>query len=286
MSDKKRKLHFKMKETELAIVLLDIIGSTRIVERIGAKHAAVLFQAHDRLARNLCYRFNGREIDRSDGFLLSFESIVDAVNFALHYQKQIPIKTKLNTRIGVHWGRIIEVHQDDLWVGVGAKRVELEGLSKNIAARTMSLCAEGQVLLTEQAYRQCRGRMNSYTPKLTRYVCVGVYKFKGVSSPQRVYAVGTSLKSLQPPKGNDKVKKLAGPNKVKGYFRQMQTQELIDYFIWSLGFLSIFIYIIAFYLLVSKPLMRDLLGLYWWEWVDDVNRYIHNIIEPLINRNR
>ena len=286
MSDKKRQLHFKMKETELAIVLLDIIGSTKIVERIGAKHAAILFQVHDRLARNLYYRFNGREIDRSDGFLLSFESIVDAVNFALHYQHQIPMKTKLSTRIGVHWGKIIEVHQDDLWVGVGAKRVELEGLSKNIAARTMSLCAAGQVLLTEQAYKKCRGRMNSYTPKLTRYVCVGVYRFKGVSSPQRVYAVGTSLKSLQPPKSNDKVKKLAGPKKVKGYLRQMQTQELMDYFIWRLGMLSILVCIVSFYLLVSKPLMRDLLGLQWWEWVDVVNLHILNLIDSLMNRNR
>ena len=286
MSDKKRKLHFKMKETELAIVLLDIIGSTRIVERIGAKHAAVLFQAHDRLARSLCYRFNGREIDRSDGFLLSFDFIVDAVNFALHYQQKIPQKTKINTRIGVHWGKIIEVHQDDLWVGVGAKSVELEGISKNIAARTMSLCAAGQVLITEQAYKKCRGRTNVYTPKLTRYVCVGVYAFKGVSSPQRVYAVGTSLKSLQPPKGNDKVKKVAGPNKVKGYLRQMQTRELIDYFVWRLGVLSIFICAVSFYLLVSKPLMRDLLGLHWWKWVDDVNAFILNVIEYLTHKNR
>ena len=32
------------------------------------------------------YRFNGREIDRSDGFLMSFDSTIDAVNFSLEWQ--------------------------------------------------------------------------------------------------------------------------------------------------------------------------------------------------------
>ena len=63
-----------LKERNLAIVLLDIIGSTAFVQKVGAKKAAVWLQYHDRLARSLIYKYNGREIDRSDGFLLSFET--------------------------------------------------------------------------------------------------------------------------------------------------------------------------------------------------------------------
>ena len=69
-----------MKERYLALVLLDIIGSTAFVQRNGAQVAAQWFQVHDRLTRSLVYRYEGREIDRSDGFLLSFNKTIDAVN--------------------------------------------------------------------------------------------------------------------------------------------------------------------------------------------------------------
>ena len=65
-----------LKERQLAIVLLDLIGSTAFVERVGAKDAAIWLQYHDRLARSLLYKFDGREIDRSDGFMLSDFCIV------------------------------------------------------------------------------------------------------------------------------------------------------------------------------------------------------------------
>ena len=76
------------------------------------------------------YRFDGREIDRSDGFLVSFERSIDAVNFALTYQATIPQRTKLNTRIGIHLGVVAEVIQDELDTLGGAKPIELEGSSK------------------------------------------------------------------------------------------------------------------------------------------------------------
>ena len=129
----------ELKETKLAIVLLDLIGSTQFVQKVGAMKAAKWLQYHDRLARSLIYKFNGREIDRSDGFLLSFERTIDAVNFGLIYQQTIPPRTKIGCRIGIHWGSIIEVKQAEIYTLGGAKSVELEGISKNIAARTMSL---------------------------------------------------------------------------------------------------------------------------------------------------
>ena len=216
-----------LQERQLCIVLLDLIGSTSFVQRVGAKDAAIWLQYHDRLARSLLYKFDGREIDRSDGFMLSFERPIDAVNFALHYQATIPIKTRLNTRIGIHWGSVIEVQQDDTWTAVGAKRVELEGISKNIAARTMSLCGAGQVLLTEQAINAVRNKTNYHTPKGTRFVCVGLYRFKGVGASQSIYAVGSTIESLQPPKGNDKVKRLGGPKRVRSRARDRKIMEWV-----------------------------------------------------------
>lgn len=251
-----------MKERSLAIVLLDLIGSTAFVQKVGAVKAAKWFQHHDRLARSLVYKYEGREIDRSDGFLLSFDTIIDAVNFSLHYQKEVPSKIKLNTRIGIHWGSVIEVKQDDVFVGAGAKRVELEGISKNIAARTMSLSGAGQVLLTKEAMDRVRvkGR-NKYTPVATRYVCVGLYRFKGVRNPQEIYAVGESIESLQPPKGTEKVKRLGGPKKIKSRSRDKKVMEWVSFFFWKAGFIAVLFWLWVLFQLTLTPGARSLIGL-------------------------
>lgn len=275
-----------LKERSLAIVLLDIIGSTSFVQRNGAQVAARWFQYHDRLARNLCYKFSGREIDRSDGFLLSFDRLIDAVNFSLIYQQTIPVKTKLQCRIGVHWGKIIEVTQDELWVEAGAKRVELEGLAKNVAARTMSLCEAGQVLLTKEAMHRLRGRTNAFTPKGTRYVCVGMYRFKGVKDPQQIFAVGDTLKSLQPPKGNDKVKRLGGPKYIKSRARDRKFLEWVSWVFYRIAFVASLFWFYLFYRVISNGMWRVTLGLEsYFFWIDDLNYffiYVWYLIKEVI----
>lgn len=239
-------------ETKLAIVLLDLIGSTRFVQSVGAMKAAQWLQYHDRLTRSLIYKFNGREIDRSDGFLLSFQRPIDAVNFALIYQETIPQKTRLGCRIGIHWGVIVEVKQAEIYTMTGAKSIELEGISKNIAARTMSLCQAGQVLLTAEAMKAIKGRTNSFTPKGTRYACAGEYRFKGVKQTQLIYTVGATIESLQPPPGGDKVKRVAGPKKIKSKMRDKKLKE------WLIWFYVRFCLIMLFYTAsVTVPILID-----------------------------
>lgn len=264
-------------ERILAIVLLDIIGSTAFVQKVGAKRAAEWLQYHDRLTRSLLYKFNGREIDRSDGFMLSFDRLIDAVNFSLHYQSSIPRKTKLNTRIGVHWAKVVEVIQDELYVGVGAKRIELEGIAKNITARTMSICLPGQVLLTKEAVNVAKGRANTYTPQGTRYACVGLYRFKGVKDLQEIYAVGTSLKVLQPPPSSEKVKRVGGPKKIKSRARD---RKLIEWLWWlsvRLCFIIIFWLLAESWSAISNPQVRRMWGHDWLFWWTD---YVNLMFEP------
>ena len=275
-------LKYKLKETNLAIVLLDLIGSTRFVQKVGPVKAARWLQYHDRLTRSLCYRFNGREIDRSDGFLMSFETTIDAVNFALKYQAEVPTRTRIQCRIGIHWGRIVEVHQHELMVSVGAKQVELEGVAKNIAARTMSLCGAGQVLLTDQAMKMVRGRSNMYTPKSTRYACVGLYKFKGVRESQVIYAVGETIESLQPPKSTDKVKRLGGPKKIKQKARDRKLLDWADWLLWRLGIVSTILVIYVLGPVICSPTGRYLLGLpYDMPLLDNIGDFISYIIKKV-----
>ena len=257
-------------ERYLTIVLLDLIGSTAFVQRAGAMRGAQWLQYHDRLARTLVYRFEGREVDRSDGFLLSFDRPVDAVNFALIYQQTIPERTKLQARIGVHFGKIVEVQQDELSVMAGAKSVELEGIAKNIAARTMSLCQAGQVLLTAEAMKAVKGRTNGFTPRGTRYACVGEYRFKGVRKPQVIYAVGATIDALQPPPSTEKAKHLAGPKLIK---QRLRDRAVRDWVWWALKCVALII--ICWWLtilgsIIVNPHARLMNGLTWLDPLIDI----------------
>lgn len=265
-----------LRERKLAIVLLDLVGSTAFTQKVGARRAAEWLQYHDRLARSLLYRFRGREIDRSDGFMLSFENPLDAVNFALLYQRDIPQKTKLETRIGVHWGTVVEVEQDELMTMVGAKRYELEGIAKQIAARTMSLCSPRQVLLTEAAFNTVKGRTDTHTPRGTRYACVGLYRFKGVRAPVTLYAVGDTTPTLQPPRGNDKARRIGGPRRVKSRLRHMRALELGTWALTRAAAIAALALSGILLKWIANPDARRLWGLDHppWTWIDHITSLV------------
>ena len=265
----------QMTEKQLAIVLLDLIGSTAFVQRMGAMKSAQWLQYHDRETRSLLYKFGGREIDRSDGFMLSFENIVDAVNFGLWYQKTIPQKTKLNTRIGIHWGTVVEVQQAEKYTLANAKTIELEGIAKNVTARTMSVCSAGQVLLTKEAFIAVRNRTNRYTPSNTRYACVGLYRFKGVRVPVQLYAVGETIESLQPPPTSEKAKRLGGAKRIKSRMRDKQFREWFVWFSIRVAWLSFFWLWWLIYPAILSEHARRMSGVncYFW-WVDDVVAFV------------
>ena len=262
-------------ETNLAIVLLDIIGSTKFVQSVGPMKSAQWLQYHDRLARSLIYRFNGREIDRSDGFLLSFGRPIDALNFPLTFQETIPPKTRLGCRIGIHWGNIVEVKQAEIYTMTGAKSVELEGVAKNISARTMSICQPGQVLLTFEAMKAIKGRTNSFTPRGTRYACVGEYRFKGVKQTQIIYAVGSTIESLQPPPSGDKVKRIGGPNKIKSRIRDRKLKEWLVWFLVRYCWIMLFYMISTLIPIIIDPYARKMNELDdLFHWVDHIVYFI------------
>ncbi len=252
----------KLQEKNLTIVLLDLIGSTAFVQKNGAAKAAKWLQFHDQLTRSLLYKFQGREIDRSDGFMLSFDRPIDAVNFALWYQKTIPRQTKLQCRIGIHYGYIVEVQQSDKYALYGAKSTELEGISKNIAARTMSICGAGQVLLTQAAFKIARPTINRYTPDNARFACVGLYRFKGVAAPVTLYAVAEDIEFLQPPPSSNKVKRIGGVRKIKSRARDRKLKEWLFWLMWRLFIVEAVWGLHRLHYIVSDPFRSLMNGLY------------------------
>jgi putative peptide modification system cyclase len=189
------------------LVLCDLVDSTALVERMGDQRAAELFRKHDRLARTLVQQHGGKEIDKTDGFLLMFERPIQAVAFALAYQRDIATlnareTTKLATRFGIHVGDVVvwENAPDD--VRRGAKLVEVEGLVKPVAARLMQLALPGQILLSGTAYDIAHRAQGELGEQLA-HVCWrthGRYRFKGVPDLVPVFEVGEQgIAPLKPP---------------------------------------------------------------------------------------
>ena len=99
------------------LLLTDLVDSTTLVERLGDGPAAALFREHDRLVLELQQRWRGRLIDRSDGLLLLFERPVDALGFALDYNRGLRAlddrpelkqrKLHLQARAGLHVGEVL-----------------------------------------------------------------------------------------------------------------------------------------------------------------------------------
>jgi class 3 adenylate cyclase len=276
------KIDVKLKHTYLALVLLDLVGSTAFVQKVGPIKAARWLQFHDRLARSVCYKNNGREIDRSDGFLMSFDSMSDAVKFALEYNKRVMPKTGLKARIGIHWGEIVEVHQDELFVGVGAKKVELEGISKNIAARTMSLADPSQILLTKDAFKRLVATPALRLPKELRSACVGLYNFKGVAELQEIYSVAEDVDLLQPPKGNEKAKRLGGPKYIKKRLRDRKIKDWFKSFYKTAAPFAVSFSVYAIYKISLSHTLQQLFGLELLSALSPYSEEIQAVINSLL----
>jgi len=58
-----------------ALLLTDLVDSTATSETLGDAAATALWAQHDRVARDLIRGWNGREIDKTDGMLVQFETV-------------------------------------------------------------------------------------------------------------------------------------------------------------------------------------------------------------------
>ena len=272
-----------MIKAKIAIVLTDIIGSTKFVQKHGAAAAAQWFGTHDRMVMSLITRFNGHWVDNSDGHLMYFASVQDAVAFAFQYKKDMRIhKFPFRSRIGIHWDEnmIITKTAKHLVRG-GVKRLNIEGLGKATAARCMSICGPEQILLTHNAMMKFKERTthNRFIPKRAQSAMVGLYKFKGVSEPMQIWAMGLIEAQLQPPPDGEKVKRLGGAKKIKTRLRNKSLMEKFWWIFYRIGFLSFCMWIYFLWPLLSSEQQKRMWNIdYWWlqpfEYADQVIQYI------------
>ena len=197
------------------LLLCDLVASTRLVETLGDVAAAELLARHDRIARDLLVVHNGREIDKSDGFLLLFERPVEAMRFALSYQAQLralgaEAHADIAARVGIHLGEVVLRENTSADVARGAKLLEVEGLAKAVAARVMSLAGQGRILLTRTAYDFARrAAVGSTDEAPLRWAVHGTYRMAGVEELVEVCEVAaTGAGLLTPPPSAEKAERI------------------------------------------------------------------------------
>jgi putative peptide modification system cyclase len=178
------------------LVLCDLVDSTALVERLGDLQSAEIFRRHDRLTRALVHQHGGREIDKTDGFLLMFDRPIAAVAFALAYQRALrdlgTDSAPLRARVGIHFGDVLAWDNAPEDIAKGAKPFEVEGLVKPVTSRLMQLALPGQILLSGVAYQLAhRGQDELGTAAATAlWRTQGRYRFKGLPDPVPVFEVG------------------------------------------------------------------------------------------------
>ncbi len=182
-----------------ALLLTDVVDSTKLSETLGDAAMAEVWAAHDRVARDLLPPWHGREIDKTDGMLLLFDAAADAVGYAFDYHRALAaLPVPLVARAGLHVGAVIlrENHEAD--VARGAKPLEVDGLAKPTAARVMSLARGGQTLMTVEA----RDDLGKTELKLQSH---GHWLVKGVADPIELFETGGAGTRFVAPTDSDKV---------------------------------------------------------------------------------
>jgi adenylate cyclase len=194
-------------ERRLAAVLAaDIAGYSRLMGRDEERTLADLKALRKTLVDPRIASHRGRIVKTTgDGMLVEFASAVDAVRGAVEVQRSIaeqnaavPQDQRIEFRIGIHVGDIIIDDNDIFGDGV------------NIAARLEGIAEPGGVCMSDDTYRQVRGKIGIACDDL------GPQTLKNIAEPMRAWRVqlgGQSAATAQPGSPPSQASALALPDK-------------------------------------------------------------------------
>jgi TolB-like protein len=162
-----------------AILAADVAGYSRLMGEDEAGTAQAL-RGHRAAADPLVAKHGGRIVKTTgDGVLIEFGSVVGAVECALALQQLtaernvgIAGERRMEWRIGIHLGDVLVEGDDILGDGV------------NIAARLEGIAEPGGICISEDAFRQVRGKVAA------EFADIGEPSLKNIGRPLRVYRAG------------------------------------------------------------------------------------------------
>jgi adenylate cyclase len=138
------------------ILSADIVGYSRLMGQDEAGTLAALKLHRRQLIAPKAAQYRGRTVKlMGDGALMEFNSVVDAVRFAIEVQcamrqrsAPVPKDRRILYRVGINIGDIIVDGEDIYGDGV------------NIAARLEGLAEPGGICLARNVYNQIKGKLN------------------------------------------------------------------------------------------------------------------------------
>ena len=152
------------------VVFTDIVDSTGQASKVGDARWRELLETHDRLAREVVERFQGRIVKMTgDGLLATFDGPARGVSCAISMKKAWD-RAGLASRAGVHTGEI-ELRDGD----VG-------GIAVHIAARLVDLAEAGEVLASRTVKDLSVGAELVFRDR-------GVHTLQGLDEPWRLFSV-------------------------------------------------------------------------------------------------
>ena len=189
------------------LLYTDLVDSTALNTRLGDAGMALLWDEHDRRSRELLRQWRGREIDRSDGFLVLFEQPADALAFCSHYHRMLTtLPVPLRARAGMHLGPLTLRENSEAEVALGAKPTEVVGIAKAMAARLMALALGGQTLASPSAHQALREDGALAGP--WRSVSHGHWRLKGMEGVLEIFEVGDAHCAFVPPADSEKSQRM------------------------------------------------------------------------------
>ncbi len=163
-----------------AVLFADIVGFTSLSSRDESASLRVV-EHFERTVRDAAESQGGTVVKfMGDGALAHFPSTEAAVRAALRIRLSC---ADAPVRIGIHIGDIL-VRADADVLGDGV----------NIASRIQSLAKPGQVVVSDDVWRQLR-HVEGF-----RFTALGSHHLKGVSEKRAVYAVDAHLGATQAPR--------------------------------------------------------------------------------------
>src|SRR5258705_1554634 len=162
-----------------AILAADVAGSCRLIGIDEEGTLAQLKALRKTLVDPKLTDHHGRIVKNTgDGALVEFGSVVDAVRCAVEIQRgmaeqnvDVPQVKRIEFRIGIHVGDII-IDENDIF-----------GDGVNIAVRLEGIAEPGGVCISDDAYRQIRGKLD------TAFDDMGPQNLKNITEPMRAWRV-------------------------------------------------------------------------------------------------
>src|SRR5580693_2406480 len=160
-----------------AILVADVVGYSRLASADEERTLARLRALLGDLIEPAIAAHHGRIVKRTgDGFIAEFRSVVDAAHCAIEVQTGMIERNagvspdrRIEFRIGAHLGDVADG--------------DLMGDGVNIAARLERIGAAGAISMSEDFYRQLKGRLELAVTDL------GPKQLKNIAEPIRVYSL-------------------------------------------------------------------------------------------------